>query len=104
MKSGEIYIFTVRKHIRENPIITQERVFVEPFEYKLISYLDTLYSVEKSKDKKANRELLKTYKTEMYRLSHNREKFELFTTEGVYYKCFGVFQKAYEGWYNLKKK
>lgn len=104
MESGEKYIFTVRKHIRSEPTITQERIYVEPFEYKLISYLDTLYSVEKSKDKKANRLLLQTYKTEMFKLSHNREKLEPFTSGGIYFKCLGVFMKSKEGWYNLKKK
>lgn len=103
MKSGEIYIFTVRSHINAEPRITQERIYVSLFEFKLIKSLDLLFSAEKDK-KKANKELMKTYKTEMYKLSHNKEAFEVFSDNSVYVESLNKFKQTYEGWYNLKLK
>lgn len=94
MISGETYIFTVRDRIKSIPRIVQERVYVTPFEYRMISVFDFLFAAEK--DKK--------YKTEMYKISHGKEKHEVFSDNSVYYKCFNKFVESKEGWYNLKKK
>lgn len=104
MKSGDTFIFTVRSSIKSEPKITQERVYVTPFEYKLISNYDLLYSLEKDKDKRANKELLKVYKTEMHKISHGREKFECFSDNGFYITCLNKFVNSNEGWYNLRLK
>lgn len=103
MTSGQTFIFTVRDKIKSEPRITQEKVYVTTYELKLIFYLDFLISAEKDK-KKPNKELLKTYKTELYKLSFNKEKHEIFSDDSVIFKCLGKFVETKEGWYNLKVK
>lgn len=104
MKSGEVFIFTVRSTIKSEPRITQERVYVLPFELKIISALNLLYSVEKDKDKKADKEKLKLYKKEMHKISYGKEYFECFTDGSIYQQCLGKFVSSKEGWYNTRKK
>lgn len=104
MKSGDTFVFTVRPTIKSEPRITQERIYVTPFELRIIGSWNLFYSLEKDKDKKADKELLKFYKTQMYKISHNREYFECFTDDSIYLKCLGKFVSSKEGWYNLKQK
>lgn len=66
MKSGETYIFTLRTTLKDVPRITQERVYVTPYEYKLISSFDLVFSAEKRlkevSEEKNNLEKFLTYK------------------------------------------
>lgn len=56
MTTGEIYIFTVRNRIQDEPRIVQERFYVAPYELKLINCFDIIFSAEKDK-KKPDKEL-----------------------------------------------
>ena len=104
MKSGETYIFTLRTTLKDVPRITQERVYVTPYEYKLISSFDLIFSAEKEKDKKADKTKLKLYKEELYKISYNKDKHEVFTDNSVYANCLNKTVETKEGFRHLKLK
>lgn len=97
---GEKYIFTLRSTIRSEPRITQTKILISAYDYKFISSLDFLFSAEKDKGKKASKEKMQFYKSEMKGV----EKHELITTDSAYWKFLDKFVETSEGWCNLKKK
>lgn len=97
------YIFTVRNSIKSEPRITQEKVLVEPFTFKLALSLWFLFSVEKEKDKKADKAALKNYEEQLNKLGLTTDKQNYFTKDTFYYNCINKYVKTSDGWCNLKK-
>jgi len=97
MENNTTYIFTLRNTIKSEPRITQERIYLTPFEYKKFSSFDFLFSAEKDKGKKADKEKLKMFKLE-------RPLQDYFTDGSRYLKFLNKFVETTEGIGNLKNK
>jgi len=97
MENNITYIFTLRNTIKSEPRITQERIYLTPFEYKIVSSLSFLFSAEKDKGKKADKEKLKLFTTE-------RPLQDYFTDGSRYLNFLNKWVETKEGWGNLKKK
>jgi hypothetical protein len=99
MNSGEAYVFTLRNHIRSAPRVTQVKIYLTQYDYKIMSYADALLSAEKEKGKKADKSKMDVYKSFLA----GRNKQDFFTDGGVYIRFLDKWVETKEGWCNLKK-
>lgn len=100
MQSGDIYIYTLRDTIKSESRITQERIFLSLFKYKIISAFDFLLATEKDKGKKADKEKLRVFKEGL----QGKTKQDYFTDGGIYIQFLDKWVETKEGWNNLKRK
>lgn len=96
MKSYEIYTFTLRNHIKLEPRISQERIYLEPKLFELIINYNSIINNDF-----VSNDIKKIIKLETNKLLKNLPFFNFFSNKSFHFKCLNSFQKTYEGWYNL---